>query len=61
MAQTASYAGKLREEWMRRTWELGQHPDSTLLIDMRGRADAHLSLAETTYDRWVELSNDPAA
>lgn len=57
MGQMASYADRLRDGWMQHTWINGQHPDASMLTDLRARADAHLALSEIDYKRLLELSN----
>ena len=60
MAAMGSYAGKLRDVWIEHTWTAGNHPDSSMLTDLRARADAHLALSELSYERMVELDGtDP--
>lgn len=45
---------------MHRTWDAGQHPDAHLLIELRARADAYRSIAETPFEEWID-GYDPEA
>lgn len=50
----ASFAGKQRDEWMAQTWEAGGHPDTTLLTELRTRADAYRAIPDSTYEDWMK-------
>jgi hypothetical protein len=54
MEAMACFAGKQRDEWISRTWDNGKHPDASLLIELRTRADAYRAIPDTSYDDWIE-------
>lgn len=69
MAALRTQAEALRREWLSQTWgtELSgptPKPDPDLLLALvvlKTRADAYVSISETSYERLCELhGNDPA-
>lgn len=54
--RTALKAAEMNKEaWLDASWVQG-NCDPQLLNETRTRADAYRALAETTYDKWLELN-----
>lgn len=54
MEAMASFADKQRDVWVHHTWDAGSHPDSSMLIELRTRADAYRAIPDTTYQDWMK-------
>lgn len=61
MAAMVSFAGKQRDEWVKRTFDDGGAPDPLLLAELRTRADAYRAIPDSTYDDWISAHGDPEA